>query len=110
MLEILWNGEGLTSASRTEAIAILQKRKVTPMVRGVPAGVAIASKSGELEGVRADAGVVAAHGRPYIFAAMTTYARADDAAERAIEEASRAAYEYFSRVGAGGALGRQIDR
>ena len=100
----------MKSASRSEAVAILQKSKTTPMVRGVPAGVAIASKSGELEGVRADAGVVAAPGRPYIFAAMTTYARTGDAAERAIEEASRAAYEYFSRVGAGGALGRQIGR
>jgi len=34
----------------------------------------------------------------------------DQAGDRAIEEASRVAYRYFSRLGAGGDYGRSIER
>jgi hypothetical protein len=39
---------------------------------------------------------------------MTTYLRSETDGERAIEEISRASYEYFSRLGAGLAYGRQV--
>jgi beta-lactamase class A len=110
ILEVFWKGEGLSRGRRDEAMAILSMAKTTPMVRGVPAGIPVASKSGELDGVRADAGIVSAPQRPFIIAVMTTYAQSDLAAERAIEDASRAAYQYFSRIGTGGAYGRRIDR
>jgi beta-lactamase class A len=109
ILEVFWKGEGLSRGSRDEAMAILSKPKKTPLARGVPAGVAVANKSGELDGVRADAGIVSAPGRAFIVAVMTTYAQSDVAAETAIEDASRAAYQHFSRMGTGGALGRRID-
>ena len=69
-----------------------------------------ADKSGEAEGVRVDAGIVFAKNRPYILCVMTTYLKDEAAGERAIEEISRTVYEYFSRIGAGGAFGRQIGR
>ena len=69
-----------------------------------------ANKPGELEGVRVDAGLVFAKNRPYILTVMTTYLKNDADGERAIEDASRAAYDYFSRLGAGGRYGRQIGK
>ena len=80
------------------------------MLRGLPQELEAASKPGDLEGVRADAGVVLLKNRPYIFSAMTTYARDDQNAEAAIEQASRLAYEYFRRLDEGTEYGRQIDR
>src|SRR5207247_2638411 len=101
-------GEGLTSSSRDEAIALLKKPKTSRLRKGLPSGVEAADKPGELEGVRVDAGIVFAKNRPYILCVMTTYLKDEAEGERAIEDASRAAYEYFSRLGAGGLYGRQI--
>ncbi len=89
-----------------DAIALLKKPKENRLRKGLPEGVASADKSGELEGVRVDAGIVFAKNRPYGLCVMTTFLRDESEGERAIEEISRVAYEYFSRLGAGGVLGR----
>jgi beta-lactamase class A len=89
-----------------EAIALLKKPKENRLRKGLPEGVASADKSGELEGVRVDAGVVYAKNRPYVLCVMTTFLKDEAEGERAIEEISRVAYEYFSRLGTGGVLGR----
>ena len=78
--------------------------------RGLPPGIEAADKPGELEGVRVDAGIVYAKNRPYILCVMTTYLKSEGEGERAIEEMSRATYEYFSRLGAGLQYGRQVGR
>ena len=89
-----------------QAIELLKKPKENRLRKGLPEGVASADKSGELEGVRVDAGIVFAKNRPYALCVMTTFLKDEAEGERAIEAMSRAAYEYFSRLGAGGALGR----
>src|SRR4051812_7443358 len=89
-----------------EAIALLKKPKENRLRKGLPEGVPSADKSGELEGVRVDAGVVFAKNRPYVLCVMTTFLKDEAEGEHAIEEISRVAYQYFSRLGAGGALGR----
>jgi beta-lactamase class A len=113
LMEIFYKGQGLAPASRDEALRILEARgsvKVTPMLDAIPAGVVVANKEGDLEGVWADAGIVFVKNRPYVFAAMTTYLRDDKAGYQGITDMSRAAYDYFSRLGAGTEYGRQIDR
>jgi hypothetical protein len=70
--------------------------------------VAAADKPGELDGVRVDAGIVFAKNRPYVFAVMMTFLKDEAESERAMVEMSRAAFEYFSRLGTGGAYGRKI--
>ena len=85
--------------SQPEAIALLKKPKDNRLRKGLPDGVESADKSGELEGVRVDAGVVFAKNRPYVLVVMTTFLKSEAEGERAIEEISRAAYEYFSRLG-----------
>lgn len=112
LLEAIYKGTGLSPASRDEVIAILKKEKVplSAMAKALPAGIEVANKPGELEGVRVDAGIVYVKNRPYIFSVMTTYLQRDEAGEAAIEELSRIAYGYFSRLGAGTEYGRQIGR
>ena len=110
LLEIIWKGEGLSAAGRDEALTLLKKPKISRLRAGLPPAVDAADKPGELEGVRVDAGVVFARNRPYIVCAMTTYLKNDTDGERANEDVSRAAYEYFSRIGEGLQYGRQIGR
>ena len=92
--------------SMPKAIELLKKPKENRLRKGLPEGVASADKSGELEGVRVDAGIVFAKNRPYALCVMTTFLKDEAEGERAIVDISRAAYEHFSRLGAGGALGR----
>jgi len=110
LLETYYKGEGLEPASAAAALGILKKGKDSPLTRGVPEGVPVASKPGDLEGVRVDAGIVYLPKRPYVISVMTTWLQRDQDGDRAIEDLSRAAYQYFSRLGAGTAYGRQIDR
>jgi beta-lactamase class A len=88
-------------------IDLLKKPKESRLRKGLPQGVAVADKPGELDGVRVDAGIVYAKNRPYVFCVMTTFLRDDGEGERAIEEMSRAAFEYFSRL-ADSPLGRRM--
>jgi beta-lactamase class A len=95
-------------AKNESAIALLKKPKESRLRKGLPEGVVTADKPGELDGVRVDAGIVFAASRPYIFCVMTTFLKDEGEGERAIEEMSRASYDYFTRLGAGGVLGRII--
>jgi len=97
-----------TLAKNDAAIALLKKPKESRLRRGLPENVETADKPGELDGVRVDAGIVYAKNRPYIFCVMTTFLKSEEEGERAIADMSRAAYEYFERIGSGGLYGRAI--
>jgi beta-lactamase class A len=108
LLTIIDRGEGLSKASRDAGVEILKKRKSTPFTRGLPDGVETASKPGDLDGVRVDAGLVYVPGRPYVFVMMGSWLSDEEAAERAITEASRAAYQYFNRLASSNEAGRRV--
>jgi beta-lactamase class A len=93
-----------------DAVALLKLPKENRLRRGLPDGVESADKSGELDGVRVDAGIVFAKNRPYIFAVMATFLKDETEGERAITEMSRVAYEYFERLGSSGVGGRRIGK
>ena len=107
LLQILHTGNGLTPASRDQALDLLKKTKISRLRAGLPPGVEAADKPGELEGVRVDAGIVFAKNRPYALCMMTTYLKSEEEGEHAIVDISRAVYGYFSRLGAGGVYGRR---
>jgi beta-lactamase class A len=108
LLAMMEKGEGVTPASREAMLGILKKGKTSPLLRGIPPGVPVASKPGDLDGVRADAAIVYVPGRPYVLVAMTSWLQKDEEGERAIEEASRAVYQYFERLATGSEYGRKI--
>ncbi|MGH9331751.1 MAG: serine hydrolase [Vicinamibacterales bacterium] len=108
LLAILDRGEGLSKASRDAAIDILKRRKSTPLTRGLPPNVEAASKPGDLDGVRVDAGIVYVPGRPYVFVMMGSWLADDTAGERAITDASRAAHRYFDRLASSNEAGRRV--
>jgi beta-lactamase class A len=104
--ELLWRGEGLGNESRDAALKIL--RRVDGQIRGgVPGSVPVFSKTGSLDGVRAEAAVVEVEGRPFALAVMTTYLAKDADGDRAIGEIAAAAFSYFDRLAKSGAYGRR---
>lgn len=117
LLRVLHSGEGLSAEGKAGALRILEVGAGGQIRRGVPAGIQVLNKPGDLEGVRVDAAIVRAQHRPYALAVMTTYLRGaergssgEEEGERAISAVSRAFYDYFSRLGFGSEYGRQLKR
>lgn len=108
LLLMIHKGEGLQPASREGILQVLRKPKTSALRDGVPAAVPVANKTGSLEGVAADAGIVYVPDRPYIFVATTTYLKSGAAGNEAIRAASRAAFDYFDRVARSSEFGRVI--
>jgi beta-lactamase class A len=104
--ELLWRGEGLKPQSRDTAMGMLTL--VSGSIRdAVPARVPVYTKTGSLDGVRTEAGVVAVDGRPFALAVMTTYLKDDEAGSRAIRDMTAAAYSYFDRLATSTVYGRK---
>jgi beta-lactamase class A len=98
LLELLHKGKILDAAHTALAIEILKYPKSTSLRRGVPPQVEVANKPGGIPGVACDSGIVLLAGRPYAISVMTTYGRDEEAAGRAITEASRSVFAYFERL------------
>ncbi|HEV2020935.1 MAG TPA: serine hydrolase, partial [Terriglobales bacterium] len=75
---------------------------------GIPDDVVVAEKEGELEGVRADCGVVFVPGRPFVLCVMTNYLADEREGEAAISRIAGAAYRTFDRLGRASPYGRII--
>ena len=104
--ELLWRGHDHKPESRDAALGML--KLVSGSIRAaVPGRVPVYEKTGTLDGVRTEAGVVAVEGRPFSIAVMTTYLREDEDGSRVIREMAAAAYSHFDRLAAGGAYGRK---
>jgi beta-lactamase class A len=108
LLALIYRGEGLRKESAAALIAILKKSKNTALRRGVNDGIEVADKPGTLDGVESGAGIVYVPGRPYIIVVTTTFLKNNPAGQAAITAASRAAFDYFSRIAKGSEYGREI--
>jgi beta-lactamase class A len=108
LLAIIHRSEGLRKESRDAILGILRIAKPSALRDGVPPGVAVANKTGTLEGVAADAGIVYVSDRPYVFVATTTFLKSNAAGEAAIRAASQAAFDYFNRISKSSDYGRII--
>jgi beta-lactamase class A len=108
LLTMIYRGEGLKKESAAALVAILKKSKNTALRRGVGEGIEVADKPGTLDGVESGAGIVYLPGRPYVFVATTTFLKNNAAGQAAITAASRAAFDYFSRLARGSEYGREI--
>jgi beta-lactamase class A len=108
LLRAVHDGRVFNKATTEAYIAMLCIPRISYLARRLPADLKIASKQGNLDGVRNDAGIVYTPGRPFAIAVMVTYAGNDLAAEETIARIGRAAWSYFDRVGKSSALGRIV--
>ena len=88
LLERLYRGQVIGAPLIEDFWIMLATHKSSWLPRGLPAELRIANKPGELEGVRADSGVVFLKNRPYVICVMTTYLRNERAGEEAISAVS----------------------
>jgi beta-lactamase class A len=72
------------------------------MRRAVPAPVEVASKVGEMTGVRTEAGIVYLPGRPFVIAVMGTFLKEPSAP---VEDITRMVFEHFSKLAQGNIYG-----
>jgi len=108
LLEKVWKGDILKEPTRKDFLEILAIPKESPLRSGVPEGVGVSEKPGELEAVRCDSGIVMLPGRPYILCVMTTYLKRDADGNPAITKISRLAYEHFLRLERSSEIGRIV--
>lgn len=108
LLEKIWKGDVLKDPYRKDLLDMLAIPKESPLRSGVPEGVEVAEKPGELEAVRCDSGIVMLSGRPYVLCVMTTYLKRDADGNPAIARISRLVYEHFSRLERSSEYGRVV--
>lgn len=108
LLEKIWKGGVLKEPFRKDFLDVLAIPKDSPLRSGVPEGIDVAEKPGELEAVRCDSGIVMLPGRPYILCVMTTFLKHDADGNPAIARISRLAFEHFSRLERSSEIGRVV--
>ncbi|MBP7707587.1 MAG: serine hydrolase [Candidatus Aminicenantes bacterium] len=108
LLESVWKGAFLKEPGRKAFLEMLAIPKDSPLRAGVPEGVEVAEKPGELEAVRCDSGLVLLPGRPYVLSVMTTYLKRDADGNPAIARISRLVYEHVSRLARSSEIGRVV--
>lgn len=108
LLASLYQGKVLNKEMTEDFFKMLSTHKGSDIPRDLPEGLKIANKSGELEGVRNDSGVVFVPNRPYVICVMTTYLRRERDGDDAIAKVSLEAYRMFDRLARASEYGRII--
>lgn len=107
LLEQIYRGTILNKEMTDDFFKMLSTHKYSAISRELPEGLRVADKPGELEGVRADSGIVFAD-RPYVICIMTTYLENERDGADAIARISLAAYRMFDRLGRASEYGRVV--
>jgi beta-lactamase class A len=108
LLEKIYKGEVLDKENTAGFFKMLSTHKSGFLTRDLPDNIQVASKPGELEGVRNDSGIVFVQNRPYIICVMTTYLARERDGEEAIAKISAAAFTMFDRLARSSEYGRVI--
>jgi beta-lactamase class A len=109
LLEAIYRGKALNKELTAAFIQQLSTLKESYIPRQLPAGIQIANKPGNLEGVRTDSGILFVKNRPFAMSVMTAYDRDERAAEHAISEIALDAYHYFEMRGKTSDYGRIME-
>lgn len=108
LLEMLDAGKTLDPKHTQAVLEILKYSKSTPLRRGLPESVPLASKTGGMGGVSCESGIAYLAGKPYAISVMTTFNKDSDAAEKAMAEVSRRVFDYFERLARSNPLGARL--
>jgi beta-lactamase class A len=109
LLEAIYREKALNKELTAAFIQQLSTLKESYIPRELPAGIQIANKPGNLEGVRTDSGILFVKNRPFAMSVMTAYDRDKRAAEHAISEIALNAYHYFEMRGKTSDYGRIME-
>ncbi|WP_306600833.1 serine hydrolase [Geothrix sp. 21YS21S-2] len=100
------SGPTLSPASRAGLMKLLSIPKDSYLSRLLPDGLVVADKTGSLQGVRNDVGIVFVKGRPFVVAVMASHLRDDREGEAVIARIARKAAAWMELAGASSPEGR----
>jgi beta-lactamase class A len=92
--ELLYRGKAVDEEASREMIEILKLVNAN-FRESIPDAIPIASKPGELNGVRAETGIVFLPGRPFVLSVMSTYL---ERGVNPVPQVARIVYEYFEKL------------
>jgi beta-lactamase class A len=101
LVRMIEEGKTVSAKASREMLAMMKLVKAE-MREAVPAGVEVASKVGELTGVRTETGIVYLKGRPFVLAVMGTYLTEPF---NPVKDVTRLVYEHFEKLAQGNVYG-----
>ena len=104
LAEMLYRGKAVDAEASREMIGML-KLVDANFRMSIPAEVAVASKPGELNGVRAETGIVFLKNRPFVLSVMSTYL---EAGQNPVPAVARMFYEHFEKLARSNRYGNKL--
>jgi beta-lactamase class A len=104
LVEMLYRGKVVDAGASNEMIEIL-KLVNADFRKVIPANIPVASKPGEVLGVRAETGIVFLQKRPFVLSVMSTYL---SAASNPVPEITRLVYDYFDKIATSNRYGHKL--
>ena len=97
ILEKLYKGEVVSLESSEQILDLLSKSQISNRFPAkLPQDIRIAHKTGELSGVRNDAGIVFLDGNPYVIVEMSQNLEGEDEGVENLAEISKIVYDYYA--------------
>ncbi len=97
LMEKLYNGQMVSLESSEQILDTLTLAQINNRIpEKLPKETKIAHKTGELAGVRNDAGVVFLNGNPYVIVEMSKNLKGEDAGVENLAEISKIVYDYYN--------------
>lgn len=104
LFELIYRGKVVTPAACKDMISILKLTRAD-FRAALPPGIEVASKPGEVPGVRTEAGIIYLAGRPYILSVMSSFLRGDDNPIRDVVEIVN---QHFTALAAHNRYGHRV--
>ncbi|MBM3758956.1 MAG: serine hydrolase [Acidobacteria bacterium] len=101
MAKLIFDGKAV-SPKASEGMIAMMKLVKADMRKAVPAQIEVASKVGELTGVRTETGIIYLEGRPFVLAVMGTYLKEPFSP---VEDITRMVFSHFSKLKQGNTYG-----
>lgn len=103
LLEKLYKGDLLSKKMADFALDILCKQQFKDKIpRRLPQDLICGNKTGEISGVRHDAGIIFLPDQPYVLVALTKDLAEEEAGDMAVAEVSKLIYHYVTHKESGG--------
>ena len=96
LLEMIASGQAVDEAASRDMLALLFDQQINDRIPAYLPGGIVAHKTGELPGIRNDAGIIYGPSGPYVMVVVTSGLADEDGAASAIAAMSHDVYAYFN--------------
>lgn len=108
LLAAAHQGKLFSAELTTDFFRVLATPKRSRLLSRLPAGAQGATKTGSLDAVVTEGGILYAPGRPFAIVVMATYVQDAPKAEQLLGEIALKAWHHFARLGKGSQYGRGL--